>query len=553
MSRVLDALAAAVDACRNRNLLRLELGWLGAITGEFAYAVAISVYAYRADGATAVGLVWLVRMIPAAFAAPFLSVLGDRYPRERVMLVGNVVRFVATALSALAVWADAPAASVYALSVVVAIVSTAFWPAQAALLPALARTPIELTAANTASSTLEGLGSFVGPAVIGALLALTSIELAFAATALTFLWATVMTARIEAPPVERIPLGGFGRVLSELVGGFRAVGRNGRVALLVGVYTAWAFVSGALNVLIVVGAIELLDLGEGGVGVLNAAIGIGGLLGALATFALAARARFGSLLGVGMVMWSFPIALFGIWPDAVVVVLLLLATLGVGNVLLDVSGLTLLQRVVPDEVLARVLGLIEGLWVGGIGIGAALIPPLIALVDIRGALIATGLVLPVVALATRGWLRSIDDEAVVPEESLELLRRIPLFSPLPPAALERLAVAVDSRRFDAGEEIIREGEPGDSFYVLTDGTVEVEADGRSVGSFGPGYFFGEIALLRDVPRTATVRAVGDVEVSALDRDEFLSVVTGHAPSAAAAAEVVSARLSGLGRLALRRV
>jgi MFS family permease len=552
MSRLLDALAASADACRNRNLLRLELGWLGAITGEFAYAVAISIYAYRADGATAVGLVWLVRMIPAAFAAPFLSVLGDRYSRERILLAGNVVRFLATGLSALAVWFDAPAVSVYALGVVVAIVSTAFWPAQAALLPALARTPTELTAANTASSTLEGLGSFVGPAAIGALLALTSIELAFAATALSFLWAALLTVRIEGPAVERHPLGGARRVLSELLAGFKAAGTNGQVALLVGVYTAWAFVSGALNVLIVVAAIELLGIGEGGVGVLNAAIGVGGLVGALATFALAGTGRFGFLLGVGMVVWSVPIALIGIWPEAAVAVAFL-AALGLGNVLLDASGLTLLQRVVPDEVLARVLGLIEGLWVGGIGIGAALIPPLIALVEIRGALIVTGLVLPAVALGIRSWLRAIDTEASIPEGSLELLQRIPLFSPLPPAAMERLAAALDTVRVESGQEIIRQGDSGDRFYVLTDGTVEVEADRTAIGTFSPGYFFGEIALLRDVPRTATVRAVTDVELQALDRDEFLTVVTGHAPSVRAAEEVVSARLSGLGRPALRRV
>lgn len=552
MRRVLDALAAAAAACRNRDLLRLELAWLGAITGEFSYAVAISIYAYRADGATAVGLVWLVRMIPAAVAAPFLSVLGDRYPRERVLLVGNLVRFLATALSALAVWADAPAASVYALGVVVAIASTAFWPAQAALLPALARTPTELTAANTASSTLEGLGSFVGPAVCGALLALTSIELAFAATALSFLWAAAVVARIEAPVAERRPLGGLGRVVRELFAGFRVAASNRRVGLFVGVYTAWALVSGALNVLIVVAAIELLDLGEGGVGVLNAAIGIGGLVGALATLALAGSGRFGFLLALGMFVWSLPIALVGLWPEPWAAVVLL-AVLGLGNILLDTSGLTLLQRVVPDEVLARVLGLIEGLWVGGIGIGAALIPPLIGLVEIRGALVVTGLVLPVLALGILGWLRAIDAESVVPVEDVELLRGIPIFSPLPPAAIERLAASLESQRFKAGQEIIREGETGDRFYVLTEGEVEVEADGKPVGASGPGYFFGEIALLRDTPRTATVRALTDSEVRALDRDEFLAAVTGHAPSREAADEVVSARLAGLGRPALRRV
>jgi hypothetical protein len=304
--------------------------------------------------------------------------------------------------------------------------------------------------------------------------------------------------------------------------------------------------------LIVVSAVELLEMGEGGVGVLNAAIGIGGVIGALATFALAGSGRFGFLLGLGMVVWSIPIALIGIWPETLVAVALL-AVLGLGNILLDVSALTLLQRVVPDDVLTRVLGLIEGLWVGAIGIGAALTPPLIALVDLRGALVVTGLLLPVFAVATRAALRSIDAETVVPEAGLALLRRIPLFSPLPPATMERLAASLDAMHFDAGHEIIRQGDAGDRFYVLSDGMVEVTSDGHSMGSFGRGYFFGEIALLRDVLRTATVRAVTDVDLQALDRDEFLAAVTGHASSAAAADDVVSARLAGLGHLSLRRV
>ncbi|HEV3478955.1 MAG TPA: MFS transporter [Gaiellaceae bacterium] len=552
MTRLLEPLAAAAAAFRNRNLLRLELGWLGAITGEFAYAVAISVYAYRADGATAVGLVWLVRMIPSAIAAPVLSMIGDRFPRQRVMLVGNGVRFLATALSALGVWLDAPAVAIYALSVLVAIVSTAFWPAQAALLPVIARTPRELTAANTASSTLEGLGSFVGPAACGALLALTSIELAFATTALSFLCAAFLVARIEAPAAARAPVGGFSRIVGETFAGFRTIASDRRVAFIAGIYTAWAAASGALNVLVVVAAIELLSIGEGGVGVLNAAIGAGGVFGALAMLALAGTRRYGFVLAVGMLVWSLPIALVGVWPNTLAAVALL-AALGVGNIIMDVAALTLVQRVVPDEVLTRVLGLIEGLWVGALGLGAAAVPLLIALVDARGALLATGLLLPLIALLSRGALRSIDEAPVVDEGRAALLRRIAVFSPLPPAALERLAASLHALRYEQGREIVTQGEPGDRFYVLTRGTVEVESDGRPIGTFGPGYFFGEIALIRRVPRTATVRAVTDVDVEALDRDEFLGAVTGHTPSAAAAEDVVSARLSSLGRLAMRRV
>jgi len=511
--------------------------------------VAISVYAYRQGGATAVGIVWVIRMVPAAFAAPFFSVAGDRWRRELVMVVGNLVRGGATAATVLAVWMDAPPPLVYALGVVVAIVSTAYWPAQAALLPALARSPAELTAANTASSTLEGIGSFAGPALAGGLLALTSTEVAFAATAVAFLGA----AAFAAPIRTEAPVRGEMRpsALGEILGGFRALREHRRVALLVAVYGVWAFASGALNVLVVVAAIELLDMGEGGVGVLNAAIGIGGLAGALATLALAGG-RFGRLLGIGMIVWSLPIALVAVWVEPLVAVFLL-AVVGLGNVVLDVSGLTLLQRVVPDAILSRVLGIVEGLWVGLIGAGAIAVPALIAGVGLRGALIVTGLVLPLFALAAQRALRAIDAETAVPQAEIDLLRAISIFSPLPPAAIERLAASLEVVRVAAGDEVIRQGEEGDRFYVLRDGSVEVEADGKPVGRFGPGYFFGEIALLRDVPRTATVRAVSDVDLVALDRDSFVGAVTGHAASSSAADEVVGARLAGLGRLGLRRV
>lgn len=549
MKQARQALGAAFAVFRNRDLRRLELSWLGSIAGEFSYAVAISVYAYRQGGATAVGIVWVIRMVPAAFAAPFLSVAGDRWRRELVMVVGNLVRGGATAATVLAVWLDAPSPLVYALGVVVAVVSTAYWPAQAALLPALARSPGELTAANTASSTLEGIGSFAGPALAGALLALTSTEVAFAATAAAFLWAAALAApiRTEAPARG----GQHPRAIGEILGGFRALREHGRVALLVAVYGAWAFASGALNVLVVVAAIELLDMGEGGVGVLNAAIGIGGLAGALATLALAGG-RFGRLLGIGMIVWSLPIAFVALWVEPLVAVFLL-AVVGLGNVVLDVSGLTLLQRVVPDAILSRVLGIVEGLWVGLLGVGAISVPALIAVVELRGALVVTGLILPLFALAVLRALRAIDAETAVPEAEIELLRRIPIFSPLPPAAIERLAASLEVVRAAAGGEVIRQGEEGDRFYILRNGSVEVEADGKPVGRFGPGYFFGEIALLRDIPRTATVRAVADSVLLALGRREFLSAVTGHAPAARAADEVVSARVAGLGRLGLRRV
>src|SRR5215211_192388 len=157
-----ESLRALADVFRNPGLRRLELAWVGSVTGEWAYVVALAVFAYEAGGATAVGLVGVIRFLPSAVVAPFAAVLADRYPRQRVMLVADIVRAVALAGAGVVALADGPSGLVYAFAAVVAVVSTAFLPAQAALIPTLARDPSELTAANVASSTIESVGSFVG-------------------------------------------------------------------------------------------------------------------------------------------------------------------------------------------------------------------------------------------------------------------------------------------------------------------------------------------------------------------------------------------------------
>jgi MFS family permease len=546
--RLGESVRALRDVFAEPNLRRLELAWTGSIGGEFAYAVALAVYAYDQGGATAVGIAGLVRMLPSALAAPFATTLGDRFPRDRVMIAGHLVRGAASLATAAAIALEAPIAVVYALATVVGIVSTAFWPAQAALLPALATTAERLTAANAASAMLETVGTFVGPALGGVVLALSGTEALFAVTGALFGVCALLVARIEVDASPE-PGAARGSVVAEVLAGFRAVGADGRLRLLVGLYSAQAFVTGALGVLIVAVALDLLDLGEPGVGFLNSAIGVGGLLGAFLAIALVGRGRLASDFGLGMVIWSAPIALVGLWPETAPA-FVLLGLLGVGATLVDVTALTLLQRAVPDAVLVRVCGVVESLWVGAIGIGAIAAPGLIALLGLRGALVATGLLLPVVTALLWRRLVAVDREAAAAEPLL-LLRASPIFAPLRPAALEGLAARLESARVDGGVDVIREGEVGDRFYVVAEGRVEVEQDGRPLRSLGPGECFGEIALLRGTPRTATVRAAGPVLVYSLDGEEFVAAVTGHAPSAAAAEAIVGERLGAL-RIASRR-
>jgi MFS family permease len=538
-----ESLRALADVFGNPGLRRLELAWVGSVTGEWAYVVALAVYAYEAGGATAVGLVGVIRFLPSAIVAPFAAVLADRYPRQRVMLVADVVRALALVGAGVVALADGPAGLVYAFAAVVAVVSTAFLPAQSALIPSLARDPGELTAANVASSTIESVGSFAGPAVGGLLLVLTSPGVVLAATAGAFVWSALNVVRIRAEAPAREDAG-EAALHREALAGFQTIFGTPNLRLVVGLYSAQTLVAGALNVLVVVAAIELLELGRSGPGVLYAVIGVGGLVGAVVVLALAGLRGLGVAFALGLVLWGVPLALLGAWPTTVAAVVLL-AIVGIGNTLVDVSGLTLLQRTAPPAVLARVFGVLESLIVGTLGLGAILAPAIVAFMGVRGALVAVGLLLPVLVLASWARLRAIDARTAVPVVEIDLLQTLPLFAPLPPATLEHLAARLEREAVAAGAEITRQGEPGERFYIVAEGEVDVSVDGKLAATLGPGEHFGEIALLRAVPRTATVTARSDATLLALDRDEFVSAVTGHPASLEAADAVVAARLSRL--------
>jgi CRP-like cAMP-binding protein/predicted MFS family arabinose efflux permease len=524
----------------NPDLRRLELAWGGFYVGDWAHVIALSVYAYRHGGSLAVGVVGLLRMLPSAFAVPFASLLSDRLPRQRVLVLVHAVRALALGAGAAVIAGGGPPAAVYAAASVAALAATPFRPAHWALLPALARTPGELVAANVSSSTIESVGALLGPALGGLALALWSPAAAFVLSAALFVGAAALVLRVGADEGRKRLAAGAG-ILRAALAGFRALRADAHTRLLIALFVAQTFVRGLLNVLVVVTALELLGLGDSGVGLLNSAFGAGGLVGAFAALGLVARRRLAYPFAAGLVLWGAPIALIGVWPHEWVA-LLCLALVGGGNSVLDVAGFTLVQRMVDDAVLARVFGVLETGAYAGVGLGAILAPALVAVAGIRGALIATGLLLPSLALACWRTLGRINERVVVPERELALLRRLPIFAPLPPAAIERLAMKLVPAHRAPGEVVVRKGETGDRFYVVAAGELEVAPNGSATRSLTSGDAFGEIALLRDVPRTATVTALTDAELYALDRDAFVSAVTGSSASARAADELIDSRL-----------
>jgi MFS family permease len=538
------------DVFANPPLRRIQLAWAASIFGTWAYGITVFVYAYEQGGPTAVGVVGLVRWLAAAAVSPFAALLGDRYDKRLVMVASDLARVVLVGGAAVAVLTDSPPVVVYIFAALVAVAATAFRPAEAALVPTLARTPEELTAANVTASTIESIGIFGGPALGGVLLAVTGPATVFVVTAGLLLCSAVLLVGVrpvaEPEPSERKEES----IREELLAGFRAIAGERRLRLLVGLFAAQTFVDGMLNVLIVVVALDLLDTGRAGVGFLNSAVGIGGLLGALAAAALVGRRRLAADFGLGIFIWGVPIALVAVWPNQVFA-LVLLGIVGIGNTLVDVSGMTLMQRAAPDDVLARVFGVLESLLLLTVGLGALAAPLLVNWLGDRGALIVAGALLPILVVPAWPRLTAIDRSARVPEEQLDLLRGNAIFAPLPAATLEQLADRLTEVRATAGETIIRQGERGDLFYVIDEGTVEVSVDGQPPRELGRGESFGEIALLRDVPRTATVTARTDVVLYALDRSTFIPAVTGSGPSLSAAEGVIGMRL-GPGRVPVSR-
>jgi hypothetical protein len=223
----------------------------------------------------------------------------------------------------------------------------------------------------------------------------------------------------------------------------------------------------------------------------------------------------------------------------------LMCVIGVGNALVEIGVFTLPPRLVPEEMLARVFGAFESVVALTVALGSLVTPFVIDVLGIRGALVALGLVAPVVvAVAWRG-LRAIDASVEHRDAEIEVLKRVGLFRPLPLPAIDSLAVHVDHAEFGAGQEIFHQGDHGDRFYVIDTGEADVIGDGRLVTTIGPGDGFGEIALLRDVARTTTVCARTELRLYTLDRVHFLAAVGGYRSSAQEAEDLVSARLAAL--------
>ena len=520
------SLAPLAEVMSNPSLARLGVGWAGMTFTTWTFVIALGVYAFGEGGATAVGIAALVRLLPGALASPFAGLLADRWSRRGVLVLSMLLSGLAIAAAAATAAAQAPAWVVYGFAGLFTVASTPYIPAEGALLPLAARTPQELSAANVARNQMDSLGFLAGSLVAGGLLAVASPETAFAAAAAAGMLTAVVLSTLPRDERNTYEEEGASGIIRQTAMGFRVLVAEPKLRLVGVALTLLVFVEGAADVMVVVVALDLLGIGEGNVGWINAAWGIGAMVAGGGLAVLLDRGNLAAGLSVGCLIMGSAFALPGAWPVALAAYLSFLL-MGFGYSFVEVAARTLLQRLGSDETLARLIAFLETSRLAATGLGAIAAPALVTAFGVRGALLALGALLPVFALLRWRALRDFEIGAPVSERNYNLLRETSIFAPLPVDALEgvcRSLVAIDA---EPGQEVITEGEPGDRFYLIDRGEVEVIENNVFKRNQGEGECFGEIALLRDVLRTATVRATSETQLLALDRDHFIETVTGH--------------------------
>lgn len=509
---------------------QLALGLARAI--DLAQLVALAAHLYAAEGVAAVAAYGVVRAVAPALGVPLVAELGSRLGASRVLwLMGAVGAAAAAALATVVALPDTGTAEVLVFAGVMHVVLGAYRPVSYSLMPSLVRTPEELVACTAAAGLLDGATVLAGPLLAGVLLAVTTPAAVLVATAVLLVIAALLTiglplpASIPPPEAAATGRGALGQFLT-----------TPEVRVLAALVSTQTFVRGALNVIVIVFAVEALGLGGSAVGLLLGAIGVGALLSLPVAIAVTGR-RLYRALAIGLVLWGLPVAAAAAAPH-VIVALLLFAVIGLGNNLVDLGAFSALPRAVPDRVLPGVFGLFEATLQIGLALGAAAAGVLLTVIDVRVVMVAVGVLPPLAALLAARRLRTYDSRLGTLDLEIALLRRQPLFVDLPMPVLDALASRLVPTTFTATEVIIREGEPGERYLLIADGSVRIERAGATVAELGRGDAFGEVALVRNVPRTATAVATTEVSARCLDRESLLAAL-GCDPRAMAAAEAVA--------------
>jgi Cyclic nucleotide-binding domain len=521
---------------------RIELGWALSVIGELAGTVSLVVYAFGEGGATLVAAYAVSRTAAGIGVGLLFTGVGDRVRRDRLLRLITGLRAALLASAALVAAQGGPSVGVIALAAASSAFSGTYRPLQAAILPWLVRTPAELTASNVTAAMMENAGALIGPVLAGALVAVADAPTAIAMAAGFLGLATLAVRRLAVPAGRMASDDHHAHVLREVAEGIAAFVRlapPGGIAILV---VAQALVRGALTVLIAVLAVDVLALGDAAVGWLTAALGVGGLVGGLVAASVVHATRLGRSFVVGVFLWGLPLAVLALVPSPAMAYVALVVV-GIGNAVEDIGAFTLIARLAGPRVVGRVLAATELLVLVGVCAGSVVAPPLVDALGMSGTLGLLGGGLAALALGHSARFGRLDRTMPAPGPGLELMRSLPMFAPLSLAVTELVATELRPHHFPAGSVVIREGETGDEFHLVCDGSAAVSVRGTSRPPLARGDYFGEIALLRDVPRTATITATEPLNTLSLGRSEFLAAVTGNSVSGAAAEAVVIRRLA----------
>jgi MFS family permease len=539
---IVHALAIHLD---DPNRSRLGIARILTSFSAWCFTIALGVYGFEAHGIVGVGIVALIRYLPGALAAPLAGVMIDRYSRRAVLVMSAVAMFVILAGAATAAALGAPSAVVFVFPGLYAIASAPYAPAESSLSPMLATTPQELSAGNVNHAAMENGGSLLGAIVTGLLLTATSPAFVFGlAAGAAGVAAALLFGLVHDRRPAYLHLGTeVASAHREMVDGLRTLAAHPGLRL------AWLTTAlllgfeGFAEVIVVGLALHQLHLAEGSVGFLNAAWGVGAIVGGGFLVALLDRGRLviaiagGSLiLGLATVLpgaWAVPFAAYAGWFG-----------IGAGFVFVEVAAKTLMQRLGDDEQMGRLLTLLESGRLAAMAFGSLVAVLLDELLGTRVALVVAGAALPIFVTLCWARLRAYEVGAPAAEVPYRLLRQNSIFEPLSVATVERLSQDLTPIDFDAGVDVIVQGDQGDRFYLIETGQVEVFEHGVFRRNEGPGESFGEIALLHDVPRTATVRTTEPTRLLELEREQFLLAVTGHRRSSQVAQGVVTDRWDG---------
>jgi MFS family permease len=524
---------------------RVLLGFLGFAITELAAWVAILLVAYAKGGATAAGAIAVAQLVPAVFTGPLGSTMSERMDRRRALTVAYGV----LAASMVGLWLtlelDAPVWLFTACAIASNCAVTLGRPAHYSALPRFASSAGELVAANSASSTMENLGLFIGPGLLAVMIPVVGVDWLFAvlagvaAMAAAGVWGIHVPAEVTAPTADESGLEPAGFISDALAGIRELRATSGATVLLVLVGVQFVIV-GMLDVLAIVFPQQALGLGEASASAMVSATGIGGLVGAAATVVLVGRRRMtspllGGFVGTGVFLASVSVS------QTLAVAAALVAAASFARAFIDVAGRTLLQRNARDEVLARVFGVQESVLMAGLAVGSLIAPIAVNTFGARSAFVVAGFLPAALALAAWPALRRLDRHAVLPGPEFEVLRGVSIFRPLPQARLELLAQAARSIDLPAGHVVIRQGDEGADFYVVVNGETTVLRDDVEVNRHGPGGSFGEVALLHDLPRNATIITATPTRLLVIARDDFLTAVAGSTLAKEEALRVAAAR------------